>query len=471
MNCVLCFIIGLLQQFPTNLGYECTAKTQGADVDSGGGDLWTQILEDNRESRNIVFSPVLVTQGLGILMSGSAGDTETKLRAALVGDADVETLYGALRSALSEKGRNIGRKAIKTYGVEMEEIDGQLVVVSVLDAQQNEVFQFREGDVITSVCNERVDSIEQLAEAISREAELTFGIERGAFADGKSPNDLIAAATLTAHTSIWLHEDATVGDEFRDKVASEFSATAHTLNFKTFSADYKSWVARMGISDSNPIPEVSEETAVLVQSYASFQGLWKVPFEEATQAAFQTDDGRTLTTKMMQVRPRGGFKTWEIEGSVAVEVPYQGSRYSAVLMLPKQGVNTRTQLGKIALALMGQFRKAEKENLHLVVPVFSFKSHVSLRPSLSSLGLDGLFDKTANFSRISSDPLKVDEFVQTAEIRFDKLGTVAGVSQSINVITLAPSREILFNRAFLFAVFDLATNQLVFSGYVSDPAE
>lgn len=437
-----------------------------APPSSEGGDLWSAIFA-GQPTGNICFSPVLVTQGLAILMQGASGDTKDLLKASLVGEGDAEKFYETVKVTF-ESMDGAGRLDVsRILGAAVEEVDGSVRVTSIEDAAIADVIGLRVGDILTSINGEPVAAVSKNSSKISDVSSVVIDRRLGMKADEDSSRR--ASASLTAATSVWIRPEVVVREAFLKSLEDRFKATINKADRVSLEKDVQSWFQINGSKQKVALSNDDKDAELLLLSICKFSGQWREPFSDAGRSAFTLEGGQKAEVGMIKALPRTKVRVWEADGSVAVEFPYKGSRYSAILILPKAGLPREERI-LAAKALTRSIDTAERASVSVTVPRFSFASEVDLRQHLMSLGLSRIFSSNAEFFGVSDKGLRVGRWRQFVSIHFDEFGTIADAAQAVQVIPLgARDRRIVFDRAFFVAVLDLRTKQIVFWSYVANP--
>lgn len=70
-------------------------------------------------------------------------------------------------------------------------------------------------------------------------------------------------------------------------------------------------------------------------------------------------------------------------------------------------------------------RDSEKSSLAVSIPKFKIETETNLVEPMKKLGMTDMFLSSANFSRISDDPLAVDKIIQKVNIEVNEMGSSA----------------------------------------------
>jgi serpin B len=148
------------------------------------------------------------------------------------------------------------------------------------------------------------------------------------------------------------------------------------------------------------------------------------------------------------------------------------------VVLPNKGVAMQAVLKDLSSVGFQNFWKdlstAYPQEVRVSFPKFKIKGDYDLVPSFKSLGLTDAFDTDANFSKISSQGVLIDQIKHKAVVEVDETGTVAAAVTAVSVaLSGMPEEPLSFkvDRPFLFFLVDNETGTILFMGRVSDPRE
>jgi hypothetical protein len=174
----------------------------------------------------------------------------------------------------------------------------------------------------------------------------------------------------------------------------------------------------------------------------------------------------------------GYYRYLETNDYKIVELPYQGDRYSMVILLPKE---TDASLAtKFSAADLNNWLGAlQPTDLSLALPKFKLSDSMSLIGTLKLLGVTDAFDPiSADLSGIDgAHDLFVSKVEHKAVVEVDETGTkaaaVTGIGMAIgNCICSGPVPLPFYaDHPFHFLIRDQQTNSILFMGQVQTPTE
>ena len=122
--------------------------------------------------------------------------------------------------------------------------------------------------------------------------------------------------------------------------------------------------------------------------------------------------------------------------------------------------------------------KAGFGRVEVKLPRFEVNTSLSLKQTLSKLGMARAFSDSADFSGMSAmdKTLKIDEVVHKAVLKVDEQGAEAAAATGVivGVRSAMPPREVRrfnVNQPFLVAILDKPSGAVLFVGRVNEPKE
>ncbi len=160
----------------------------------------------------------------------------------------------------------------------------------------------------------------------------------------------------------------------------------------------------------------------------------------------------------------------------AISLPYDKSRFSLYIFLPKKEKKLQNLLQKLSPNTWNQWLAQfnNKKGL-LEVPRFKVAYEVELKKTLQALGMPSAFETgKANFSQMTSEPVGVDRVKHKTFIEVNEEGTEAAAITSIRIratsaTPLAEPFRMVVNRPFFYAIRDNQTKTILFMGTMVEP--
>ena len=213
-------------------------------------------------------------------------------------------------------------------------------------------------------------------------------------------------------------------------------------------------------------------TLLVLANAVYFKADWQSPFDASrtSQGQFTRANGTTAGVQFMSGEPG----PWQLATSPqldAVQLPYKGGRFAALLVMPKQQSLSEYVSGLTTAQLDGVVGSLSAQQASLVVPRVQASTYTELNSILKAMGMATAFTDSADFSRLSSTPTKVASVVQRDYLAIDEKGTeaaaVTGIQMQPSSAFAGPS--LTFDHPFLFLVRDTRTGTVLFAAEIQDP--
>lgn len=278
-------------------------------------------------------------------------------------------------------------------------------------------------------------------------------------------------AELALANSVWYREQRRILDAYRERVGTYYGAEIEPI---TTADAINAWVdeATRGRIDEIIDGEVPGNVVAYLINALYFKADWTHEFDEADtrDAPFHRPDGSTVQVPMMS--REGDFEVRSDEALRMLRLPYGANRFSMILALPREGADLGTIADRLDAdrwrAWMAEFE--EVSGLRVKLPRFEVEWESSLVESLQAMGMEVPFQPgLADFSEMfeGGGPW-IDDVLQKTFLRVDEKGSeAAAVTKVVMVESASPG--ITFDRPFFLAIYDHATETVLFLGQIMDP--
>lgn len=287
---------------------------------------------------------------------------------------------------------------------------------------------------------------------------------------------------LNITNAIWGQQGYDFLQNFLDKLAENYGAGMKIANFieapENSRVTINDWVAHQTedkIKDLIPPDAINILTRLVLTNAIYFNAAWLYPFDEKATAEgdFHLLTGSIKVPMMRQTEPQP-FGYAKGTGYQAVELPYDGSEISMVILLPDKGTFDPFE-NALNAELVSQISKdLRPEHVALTMPSFEFEAQFALGATLKKMGMSDAFDpQLADFSGMDgTKDLYIFDAFHKAFVLVDEKGTEAAAATAVVIgIESAPPPPIVVvvDRPFIFLIRDIATNTTLFVGRVMDP--
>ncbi|MDX2283490.1 MAG: serpin family protein [Bacteroidia bacterium] len=275
--------------------------------------------------------------------------------------------------------------------------------------------------------------------------------------------------------SVWIREGFPVHQAFIDLVETEYSAEVRTENFGDPGAVdlINQWASDHTEGKIDEILEsISPDYVMFLINAIYFEAPWRRAFDpDLTQESlFTRPDGSQVNCQMMNGK-KGYLGYQDAEVTIA-DVPYgKESAFSMTLIAP--------EYGKSADSLLAQFDEQrwdawtsllDTTSLELFMPKLELDAEYDLIPALWRMGMQRAFQDNAEFSSLTDQSVMIDLVKHNSYLKADEAGTTAAAVTTVGIVETSLPPALRFDRPFLLAIRERATNQILFLGVIRDPS-
>ena len=287
--------------------------------------------------------------------------------------------------------------------------------------------------------------------------------------------------------SLWIQSGLPINAVFTSTMEKYYRGMFRRVDFinqvETSRSDINNWVREKTLGKISMLLDKGEITAytrmVLVNTLY-MKARWAKQFSKQLthQEPFFRDDDSTLSAIMMVDVDE--YPYLDTPSFSMVMLPYitqrtQNVQLAMVVLLP----HTRGQLGSVLKditpsAFQTWILSMKKERIQLMLPKFKISSSFDLNNYLSKMGMIDAFTDRADFSGITTAPLKISAVKQKTVIDVDEDGTEAVAATAVSMSkrsTMMESPPITFtvDHPFAYIIFDQGTGTILFIGKVMNP--
>ncbi|MBR4620876.1 MAG: serpin family protein [Salinivirgaceae bacterium] len=286
------------------------------------------------------------------------------------------------------------------------------------------------------------------------------------------------ACELTVANSVWVAKGYGLLPAFVDTLKLCYGAACGQLNFATrracrlACAEVNRWVA--GQTDgkiTNLLNDnmLNANTRMVLVNAINFKCQWMSKFKPKNSSGkdFYSIDGTTKNITFMS--QTGDFDYCETADFKAVEMPYEGGRFSMLIVMPADG-----QFGKFESELTSDFvgcvvDSLDNEHVALSMPKFNASSSVDFGQILKAMGMVEAFGGAADFSGMSGkQDLQLSKVVQKTVVEVDESGTEAASATAATMMVKSAyfpkTKHFDIDHPFVYFIRDTQTNIILFAG-------
>jgi serpin B len=275
-------------------------------------------------------------------------------------------------------------------------------------------------------------------------------------------------------TKVWTRPGLALRDDYLDVLTGAYGSPLAELDF---GADpdgarelINEWIAERTnelIPELWPPDSFSGQTAMVLVNAVAMDAPWEFPFDPAmtSNAPFTRADGSVVQVPTMRYDEYLP-SLWR-EDLQAVELPYGDGALSMVVIVPNDLEAFEAELSTAALDdIVGAI---EDGGIHLTMPKWSARTHITLNETLAGLGMPTAFSGAADFSGMIDDGgLWLDQVAHEAFVDVDEQGTRAAAATGAEMAE-SHGPTITVDRPFLYLIRDRGAGTILFIGRVTDP--
>ncbi|MCA1960307.1 MAG: serpin family protein [Desulfomonile sp.] len=286
---------------------------------------------------------------------------------------------------------------------------------------------------------------------------------------------------LEMANAVWVRKGRPLLKDFTQTLREHYAAEAVELDFASDPEAARklinSWAERHTagkIAELLPPGSPGAAPRIVLTNAVYFKGMWALPFnrEETADAPFTLFDGTNVMAPMMHVA--GEFAYTENERCQALELPYAGSPFSTVILLPRGHDDIRDLESSLSTQSLTRLLGGMiAEQVQVSLPRFSIRFKALLAKHLQAMGLTDAFAvSSADFSGIDgSRDLHISDVVHEACIEVNEEGTEAAAATGAQAMDtgVRQVKEFTANRSFFFFIRHRETGTILFMGCILHP--
>nr|QNV48479.1 serpin 4 [Rhipicephalus haemaphysaloides] len=293
-----------------------------------------------------------------------------------------------------------------------------------------------------------------------------------------SPN-----VTLDVANMVLAQDRFPISDSYKQQLREIFDADVKSANFHEdgprVAAEVNAWVrGKTRGKISSILPEGQQLDIVLfILNAVYFKGTWVTKFDahRTINKPFLNLGTTEVSKPAMHLRARFPYARVEPLHASALEIPYEGDRFTMVVLLPDNATGLAAVTNGLSLAALEDVgSRLSFRDVILQLPKFDMSLSYGLIPAMRAIGLNSVFGGSADFSGISEAvPLVISDAVHKAAVEVNEEGTVATAVTGLGFVPLSahynppPPIEFTVDHPFIFYIRDRSTNRVLFIGKVN----
>ncbi|KAM8712989.1 hypothetical protein ACLKA7_013330 [Drosophila subpalustris] len=303
----------------------------------------------------------------------------------------------------------------------------------------------------------------------------------------KSFHQVLAAyensTILRIANKIYIMNGYELRDEFSSLVTKQFLSAAEHVDFaqsEQAASLINSWVEQRTnnlIKDLVPASVLNADSRLVLINAIHFKGNWVHPFpEHATRnERFHLNEVDGIDVPMMNLKERFRYADLPDLNASALELPYENSDLSMLILLPKSKTGLPQLEEKLRSTPLAQItEQLHKTQVIVKLPKFKSEFEVELTEAFQQLGMTQLFSNQANFSKMLKSPenLRVSKILHKAFIDVNEKGTEAAAATGVvvrmkrSLVSLEAPIEFHADHPFIYVLAHQQSQPLFFGSVV-----
>ncbi|XP_043229766.1 leukocyte elastase inhibitor-like [Amphibalanus amphitrite] len=289
--------------------------------------------------------------------------------------------------------------------------------------------------------------------------------------------------TLSTANKMYVQNSYKILDSYLELMKNQYLSELKSVDFadaagtsKLINDDVES-LTRGKIKDLIDPSALNALVRLVLVNAIYFKGSWQEKFDKKVtqkQDFFVTPDSAVKTDMMFMDGKRFNCGVLSDLGCKALELPYEGRRFSMLLLLPDKKDGLKALEEKLAnTPVQSIMQKLHSEKTTISIPKFKLETSYNLEDHLKKLDIADLFDSnSADLSKISgNNDLFVSKVVHKAFIEVNEEGTKAAAATGMvmQLMCFVPNFEFFANHPFFFAIVDNEVGLVLFSGRYVKP--
>ena len=289
--------------------------------------------------------------------------------------------------------------------------------------------------------------------------------------------------SVQSANSVWLQKGLAMDPTFMSSLSRYFASGVWQVDFASDPAGaidaLNRWVAQETHGHITTLfapGAITNQTALILANAVYFKAAWQQPFSGTTSAgSFHLPSGTTTSVPYLRTPANAPLDGSAFVGSGvdAVQLPYQGGRLAALIIMPTSGSISEFSASFSQAELAHVVSSLAPSALDLAMPSLSLSASHELIPTLKGLGIQDAFDPgAADFSGMTSTPLVVTDVAQKDTLSVTPWGSEATAATGVGMESSArrAALALVIDQPYLFLIRDRQTGEILFEAQVVDPA-
>ncbi|CAH0402318.1 unnamed protein product [Chilo suppressalis] len=279
--------------------------------------------------------------------------------------------------------------------------------------------------------------------------------------------------------SVFVSDKLKMKKDYESLLKSVYLADVFKMNFGDIDGSVNTinnWVSKKtnGLIPGIVEPvNVNPSTEILLANAMYFKGSWQKSFDpKETSGTCFYNHGVCNKVQMMSMRGQFKYAYSEELRAHAIDLPYEGGRYSMVLLVPIDRDGCAPLIRDLPYMSLNQIVNVlEPYDVQLTMPKFTIDYSEDMVGPLISMRISTLFASSSNLSGIfDGDSPYINSMYHKVHMTVDEQGTVAAAATAAMVVPLIEDGvQLRVDRPFVFFIRDNELRVVLFEGRIEEP--
>ncbi|XP_053965659.1 serine protease inhibitor 42Dd [Anastrepha ludens] len=287
---------------------------------------------------------------------------------------------------------------------------------------------------------------------------------------------------LKIANKLYIQEGYLLKADYETSLKESYNAETENVDFaesESTAATINSWVEDKTagkIKDLVQPATFDALTRLVLLNALHFKGSWANKFdeEETAEDDFWISEEESIKLPFMNKKAKFGYGFFEELDCQALEMPYNNSDLSMLVLLPneREGLKSLAEKLKSVNLVDLAANLDDGDNIVVKFPKFKVEFEVELTETLKKLGIDKIFSDEAEFSNMLEAPeaLHVSNVFHKAVIEVNEEGTEAAAATAMIMMArcMLVDPQFIADRPFFYAIWN--KRNILFAGaFVNAP--
>jgi serpin B len=287
--------------------------------------------------------------------------------------------------------------------------------------------------------------------------------------------------TVKISNGLWMEKSYSFKDEYPKTVKENYKSFAEKVDFVNQTEESRLKINKFiedfteqKIKDFLPKGIIDKSTTLVITNAIYFNAIWKKQFEKkyTFEEDFIVDGDKKVKCKMMSTDLEQPLKYFENDKFFIVEFPYADTNYSAIFLVPFDGMKSIFPLDYVDLKNCFDSMRFEKFD-RISFPKFKLEKKYLLNDVLIEMGMKKSFTPEADFSYMTDyNDLYISNVIHQSFLKVDEEGSEAAAATGVIIVketAVIQKRILKIDRPFLFFILENQTGDILFVAKIENP--